>query len=118
MRSKPTIRCWAQTLILAATFSAVGCAVDAGRKLSEALSRDVHWPLIRAAAEIEIARQDGTTEWSHAAYYSPRAHTNGVWVVVVAGAYPSNRFGDSVVVLVRDDHSIAGYQPSRFRHGR
>jgi hypothetical protein len=69
---------------------AIGCASKKEFERIDALRRDPAWPAIRAAAEIEIARREGNTQWSHSAYYAPRQHTNSVWVVVASGTYPNN----------------------------
>ncbi len=98
-------------LTILAVLIATGCT---GSKYSErlaALRRDPGWPAIRTAAEKEIARREGGTNWSGSAYYAPRQHTNGVWAVVASGAYPNNRMGDSIDLLIRDGGEIIYYAP-------
>jgi len=96
----------------------VGCAGSRELQRVDALRRDPSWPLIRAAAETEIARRERNTEWSHSAYYSPQQHTNGVWAVVASGAYPLNRLGDSIDMLIRDSGEVVSYSPRMSSHPR
>jgi hypothetical protein len=93
-----------------------GCAGNREFKRIEALRGDPAWPMIRAAAEVEVAHRDGNAHWSHSAYYAPEQHTNGVWVVVASGAYPLNRFGDSIDMLVRDSGEVFSYSPRMEKH--
>jgi hypothetical protein len=88
-----------------------GCASHREFERVEALRRDAVWPDIRAAAEKEIARREGSTQWSSSAYYAPQQHTNGVWAVVISGAYPNNRLGDSIDLLIRDTGEVISYSP-------
>jgi len=88
-----------------------GCASNQEFERVDALRRDPAWPIIRAAAEMEIARRESNTQWSHSAYYTPSQHTNGVWVVVASGAYPANTLGDSIDLLIRDSGEILSYAP-------
>jgi len=88
-----------------------GCASNRELQRLDALERDANWPKIREAAETEIARRDGNTDWSYSAYYGPRQHTNGVWEVVAAGAYPLNRLGDRIDMLIRDNGEVISYSP-------
>ena len=83
-----------------------GCANNLELQRLDALKRDADWPKIHAAAEMEIARKEGNTNWSYSAYYEPKQHTNGVWVVVASGAYPFNRMGDSIDLLIRDNGEV------------
>jgi hypothetical protein len=88
-----------------------GCASNKEFERADALRREPEWPAIRAAAEMEVARREGNTEWSHSAYYAPEQHTNGVWVVIASGAYPLNKLGDSIDMLVRDSGEVFSYAP-------
>jgi hypothetical protein len=104
-------------VVLAAILSfAAGCAGSRRLQHVESLRQESNWPNIRAAAEIEVARRDGNTQWSHSAYYSPREHTNGVWYVVASGAYPLNRLGDSIDLLIKDRGEIVSYTPRMQSH--
>jgi len=47
----------------------------------------------------------------HTAYISPRQHTNGVWRVLASGAYPLNRMGDHIEMLIRDNGEVVSYIP-------
>ena len=49
-------------------------------------------------------------------YYAPEQHTNGVWVVVASGAYPHNRLGDSIDMVIRDDGEVISYAPRMSSH--
>ena len=89
----------------------VGCAGSRELQRIDVLRQDSAWPDIRAAAEKEIARREGNTRWSSSAYYAPAQHTNGVWVVVASGAYPNNRLGDSIDLLIRDTGEVISYVP-------
>ena len=93
-----------------------GCAGNRELKRIDALRSDPAWPAIRAAAEAEVAHRDGNTQWSHSAYYAPQQHTNGVWVVVASGAYPLNKLGDSIDMLVRDSGNVFSYAPRFSSH--
>lgn len=97
---------------------AAGCAGNREMQRIDALRRDPAWPTIRAAAEIEVALKEGNTEWSHSAYYSPQAHTNGVWRVLASGAYPLNRLGDHIEMLIRDNGEVFSYIPLSSSHPR
>ena len=96
----------------------IGCATNGGFDRIEALRRDPTWPDIRASAEKEIARREGNTQWSSAAYYAPVQHTNGVWAVVASGAYPQNTLGDHIDLLIRDSGEVISYAPRMSRHPR
>jgi hypothetical protein len=98
------------TVGLAVVF-VVGCASNKELHRIDLLKRDPDWPRIRAAAELEIARREGNTSWSYDAYFSPREHTNRVWAVVASGAYPANRWGDSIDLLIRDGGEVLAYSP-------
>ena len=93
-----------------------GCAGNRELQRVDTLRRDPTWPAIRAAAETEVARREGNTQWSHSAYYNPQQHTNGVWVVVASGAYPLNRLGDSIDMTIRDDGEVISYSPRQPSH--
>ena len=95
-----------------------GCATNREFERAEALRRVPAWPAIRAAAEMEIARREGSAQWSSAAYYAPKHHTNGVWVVVASGAYPNNTLGDSIDLLIRDSGEVISYSPRMSWHSR
>jgi len=95
-----------------------GCANNRELLRLDALKRDADWPKIRAAAEIEIARKEGNTDWSHSAYYAPTQHTNGVWAVVASGAYPFNQMGDSIDMAIRDNGEVISYSPRFSKHPR
>lgn len=95
---------------------AAGCASNQQFKRIDALRRDRAWPTIRAAAEIEIARREGNTQWSYSANYIPHQHTNGVWAVAALGAYPRDRFGDKIDLLIRDGGEVIKYSPSMSHH--
>ena len=95
---------------------ATGCAGNRELQRIDALRRDPAWPKIRAAAEMEVARKEGNTDWSHSAYYEPEQHTNGVWVVVASGAYPLNRLGDSIDMNIREDGQVVSYSPRQPDH--
>src|SRR5436190_20506164 len=90
---------------------ATGCASHRAGQRIDALRREPGWPAIHATAEMEVARREGNTQWSHSAYYSPQQHTNGVWVVVASGAYPLNTLGDSIDILIRDGGEVISYSP-------
>ena len=90
---------------------ATGCANHRAGQRIDALRREPGWRAIRATAEMEVARREGNTQWSHSAYYSPQQHTNRVWAVVASGAYPLNTFGDSIDMLIRDDRGVMSYSP-------
>ncbi|PWU18395.1 MAG: hypothetical protein C5B50_09410 [Verrucomicrobia bacterium] len=97
---------------LACALSAILLAGCAGRKQfhhQESLRRDANWPKIRAAAELEVARREGNTRWSHAAYFAPHEHTNEVWYVVASAAYPT--YGDRIDILAGDTGEILSYSP-------
>ncbi|MEW6303460.1 MAG: hypothetical protein AB1705_08325 [Verrucomicrobiota bacterium] len=89
-----------------------GCASNRELQRVDALRRDPAWPVIRAAAEMGVARHEGDTRWSSSAYYTATAHTNGVWVIVASGAYPFNRLGDHIDILIRDGGEVVSYSPS------
>ena len=93
-----------------------GCASQKEFERVDVLRRDTAWPTIRAAAEMEIARREGNTQWSHSAYYNPQQHTNGVWAVVASGAYPGNTLGDSIDLLIRDSGEVVSYKPRMSGH--
>ena len=95
---------------------AVGCAANRELARADELRRDSSWPMIRAAAEVEVARREGSTEWSHSAYYAPRENTNGVWIVIASGAYPLNRMGDSIELLIRNGGEVVSYSPRLASH--
>jgi len=97
---------------------AAGCTTNNEFERIDALRRDLAWPRIRAAAEMEIARREGSTQWSYSAYYTPTQHTNGIWGVVAFGAYPSNKLGDSIDLLIRDSGEVFSYVPRMSRHPR
>jgi hypothetical protein len=106
-------------LILAALLPfAAGCAGNRRLQHIESLRQEPDWPKIRAAAEIEVARKEGNTQWSHSAYYSPEEHTNGVWYVVASGSYPLNRLGDSIDLLIKDGGEVVSYSPRMQGHPR
>src|ERR1043166_4650713 len=90
---------------------ATGCASHRAAQRIDTLQREPGWPAIRAAAEMEVARKEGNTQWSHSAYYSPQQHTNDVWAVVASGAYPLNTLGDSIHMLIRDGGEVISYSP-------
>ena len=94
----------------------VGCAGNRHLQHIDALRRDPSWPTIRAAAETEVARREENTRWSQSAYYAPEQHTNGVWVVVASGAYPHNRLGDRIDMVIRDDGEVISYAPRTSSH--
>lgn len=95
-----------------------GCASNREFERVEALRSDPAWPAIRAAAEMEIARREGSTQWSSSANFAPKQHTNGIWVVVSSGAYPNNTLGDSIDLLIRDSGEVISYSPRMSRHPR
>ncbi len=95
---------------------ATGCASNREFKRVEALRRDLMWPDIRAAAEKEIARREGNTQWSSSANYAPDQHTNGVWAVVACGAYPLNTLGDCIDLSIRDSGEVISYSPRMSGH--
>lgn len=97
-------------------FLAVSCAGNREAQRVDTLKRDPNWPKIHATAEMEVARKEGNTDWSNSAYYIPKQHTNGVWVVVAAGAYPLNRMGDSITLVVRDSGEVVSYAPRWSQH--
>ena len=97
---------------------ASGCASNKEFERTDALRRDSAWPMIRAAAEMEIGRREHNTQWSYSAYYEPKEHTNGVWVVVAYGAYPNNRLGDWIDLFVRDNGEVTSYSPHLSWHPR
>lgn len=97
---------------------ATGCRSTNKLGRVDALRRDPSWSTVRAAAEMEIARRVGSTNWSHSAYYTPKEHTNGVWVVVASGAYPNNTLGDSIDLLIRDSGEVVTYTPRMSWHPR
>jgi hypothetical protein len=99
------------------SFSA-GCASNREYQRIDALRRDPDWPAVRAAAETEVARKEGNTNWSHTAYFSPQQHTNGVWRVLASGAYPLNRMGDHIEMLIRDNGEVVSYIPLYSSHPR
>ena len=90
---------------------AAGCANTHELQRLDALKRDPTWPQIRADVEMEVAHRKGNTDWSHTAYYNPRQHTNGVWVVMASGAYPQNWYGDNFDILIRDSGEVISYAP-------
>ena len=96
----------------------IGCAGSRALQHADALRRDPVWPVIRMSAETEIARRERNTDWSHSAYYAPQEHTNGVWSVVASGAYPLNRLGDSIDILIRDSGEVISYSPRISSHPR
>jgi len=104
------------TLLICVAVIAAGCAGNREFERIDALRRDPAWPKIRAAAEMEVARKEGNTNWSYRAYYLPEQHTNGVWVVVASGAYPLDRLGDSIDIIIRDDGQIVSYSPRQSSH--
>jgi hypothetical protein len=104
------------TCAVVAVMLLAGCAGSKQLQHQESLRRDRDWPKIRAAAELEVARHEGNTLWSHDAYFTPQEHTNGVWYVVAAGAYPLNGYGDSIDILLRDGGEILSYLPRRDFH--
>jgi hypothetical protein len=95
-----------------------GCAGRRELQHVDALRRDPGWPAIRAEAEEEVTRRKGNAEWSHSAYYAPQQHTNGMWVAVASGAYPLNRLGDSIDMLIRDSGEVVSYAPRMSSHPR
>ncbi len=97
---------------------AAGCASNWEYQRIDALRSDPDWPKIRAAAEIEVARKEGNTQWSHSAYFSPQNHINGVWRVLASGAYPLNTLGDHIGMLVRDNGDVFSYIPLYSSHPR
>jgi hypothetical protein len=99
------------SLALAAILFAAGCASNRELARRDALKRDTNWPTIRAAAEKEIARREGTTQWSYQAYYSPAQHTNGVWAVVAEGSYPMGAYNDFIDLTVRDNGEVISATP-------
>jgi len=104
-------------LVLAGILSlATGCAGNRRLQHIEVLRQDPDWPKIRAAAEMEVARKEGNTRWSHSAYYAPEEHTNGVWYVVASGAYPLNRMGDSIDIFIKDGGKVISYSPRMRDH--
>jgi hypothetical protein len=94
----------------------VGCAGNKEFRGVDALRRHPDWPRIRATAELEVAQREGNTLWSYDAYYAPKQHTNGVWCVVASGAYPANRYGDSMDMLIRDGGEVFSYSPRMSSH--
>ena len=94
------------------------CASNKEFERVDALRRDPAWPAIRAAAEMEIARRESSTQWSHSAYYAPKQHTNSVWVVVASGAYPNNTLGDSIDLIIRDGGEVISYAPRMSWHSK
>jgi hypothetical protein len=97
----------------------IGCANTHELQRLDALRRESAWPQIRADVEMEVARRKGNTDWSHTAYYSPRQHTNGVWVVMASGPYPENTWplnwsGDNIDVLIRDSGEVISYAPHTY----
>jgi hypothetical protein len=97
---------------------AAGCASNGDFQRVDALRHDPDWPAIRAAAEMEVARKEGNTDWSHSAYFSPQQHTNGVWRVLASGAYPLNKLGDHIEMLIRDNGQVVSYIPLDSFHPR
>ena len=95
-----------------------GCTTNKDFKRIDTLRRDPAWPKIRAAAEIEIARREGNTDWSYCAYYEPKAHTNGAWAVTAYAPYPSNRLGDWIDILIRDNGETISYSPHLSWHAK
>lgn len=93
-----------------------GCAGNHEFQRIDALRREPAWPKIRATAEIEVARKERNTDWSHSAYYTPEQHTNDVWVVIASGAYPLNAMGDSINIVIRDDGEVVSYAPRMSFH--
>lgn len=102
--------------ILSFIIVTAGCAGRRESQRIDALRRDPSWPAIQAAAETEIARREKNTRWSHSAYYTPLQHTNGVWAVVASGAYPLNRLGDHIDMLIRDGGEVFSYSPRMSSH--
>jgi len=121
-RVRPSKRAMNIRLILsfvaAVTLFVSGCATTKETQRIDALRRDPDWPRIRAVAEIEVGRREGNTLWSYDAYYTPKQHTNRVWVVVASGAYPLNRLGDSIDLLIRDSGEVLSYSPRQANHPR
>lgn len=97
----------------AAGLLAAGCASNKELARLDALKRDTNWPTIRAASEKEIARREGTTQWSYQAYYTPVQHTNGVWAVVAEGSYPMGAYGDFIDLTVRDNGEVISAKPRK-----
>jgi hypothetical protein len=95
---------------------ATSCAGNRRWQHIDTLRQDPNWPTIHAAAEKEVARREGNTKWSYSAYYSPEQHTNGIWVVVAAGAYPLNRYGDRINITIRDNGEVISYSPRLSSH--
>jgi hypothetical protein len=95
----------------------VACVSERERRV-QTLRFDSNWPNIRAAAQNEVARRERDTQWSATAYFNAHEHTNGVWYVVAAGAYPLNTWGDNIDILVKDSGEIAGYAPRWSKHPR
>jgi hypothetical protein len=89
----------------------VGCAGNRELQRQDALKREPAWPQIRADVEMEVARRNGNTEWSHRAFYNPLQHTNGVWLVMASGSYPNNWYGDNFDILIRDSGEVVSYAP-------
>ena len=98
---------------LIAALLAAGCASNKELLRRDALKRDTTWPNIRAAAEMEIARREGTTDWSYQAYYTPVQHTNEVWIVVAEGGYPMGAYGDFIDLVVRDSGEVISAKPRK-----
>ena len=98
-------------LLMSVALFVTGCATDKEVLRKDALARDPTWPTIRAAAEIEIAHREGTTDWSYQAYYHPQQHTNGVWVVLAEGSYPMGAYGDYIDLVIRDGGDVVSASP-------
>lgn len=96
---------------------AAGCASNRESQRIDALERDPAWPLIRASAQMEVARKEGNTDWSHSAIFLPHQHTNSVWVVI-ASAHRGNWYGDSIDMLIGDDAKVISYAPRLCLHPR
>jgi hypothetical protein len=97
---------------------AAGCASNRDLQRVDVLRRDPNWPGIRAAAETEVAHKEGNTNWSHSAYFSPQQHSNRVWLVLASGAYPLNKLGDHIEMLICDNGEVVSYIPLASFHPR
>jgi len=89
-----------------------GCASDREfERIGRSPSR-LGWPAIRATAEMEVARKEGNTNWSHAAYFSPGSTPMACGVFWRRALIRSTAWAITSKCLIRDNGEVVSYIPS------
>ncbi|MBD5782419.1 hypothetical protein IEN85_23165 [Pelagicoccus sp. NFK12] len=92
------------------------CNTPASLALREELKADAQWPSVKAFAQAELRKQEGSLSWSFALSAEdnnslvPVEKDGDIWTVVAAADYPDNRYGLVVDIRLREDGTILAYQ--------